>query len=327
MKRIGGVILIMFGFMALLAGCGKGTKETITNRNIPSDDVMEFYYTVENINYNAFYQRYRFYREDGKYLFHHETRERPGQYGPTTEADITNSGTIELTAEEWKDILTHLKDGTVSARKDSGKSGDSGPWTFIYWKNDKGKDQVFEFPTDDARVRFEEYCASLAQAGRQSPDRDGVQGGNLKDIRILSISYSPGYGDMRGQYHKSALRKDENGSWTYVCSDREDHNSPTVTAVYGVSDEALERFEMFISEKSILSLQDRPKSDLFVTDYSPWSWRIDYEITSSGKTKREYCSIEEYHQYSEQDNELLKELKERFTSLRTEKISETAEER
>lgn len=327
MKRIGGLILIMFGFMALLGGCGKGTKETITNRNIPPDDVTEFYYTVENLNYNAFYQRYHFYKENGKYLFHHETRERHDQYGPTTEADITNSGTFELTADEWKDFLAHLKDGTVCARKDSAESGSSGPWMFIYWKNDKGKDQVFEFPTYDARAQFADYCASLAQSERQASDRDGVREDNMKGIRIRSISYSPGYGDMNGQYHQITLEKDENGSWTYVCSDRKDHSSSTVTAVYGVSDEALERLEMLISEKNILSLQNRPESDLFATDYSPWSWRIDYETTSAGKTKREYCGIEEYHQYSEQDYELLKELNEHFTALRAEKISETSEKR
>ena len=96
-------------------------------------------------------------------MFHHETRVRPGKYGPTAEEDITNSGTFELTADERKDFLTFLKDGTVSARKDSGESGGTEPWTFIYWKNDKGKYQVFEFPSYDTRVNFEEFCSALAQ--------------------------------------------------------------------------------------------------------------------------------------------------------------------
>ena len=152
--------------MTLFSGCGKGTKETITNKKIPLDDVTEFYYTYESINFNAYLQRYRFYREDGKYMFRHETRVRPGKYGPPTEEDITNSGTFELTAEEWKDFLTYLKDGTVSAGKDSAESGGSGPWTFIYWNNDKGKYQVFEFPNYDAMDRFEGYCYSLARAER-----------------------------------------------------------------------------------------------------------------------------------------------------------------
>ena len=150
-------------FMFLFGGCGKSMEETVTNRKIPLDDVTEFYYTYENINFNAYFQRYRFYIEDGKYMFQHETRERPDDYGPTTEEDITNIGSFELTAEEWKDFLAFLKDGTVSARNDSGETGSSGPWTFLYWKNDKGKYQVFEFPTYDARTQFEQYCSSLAQ--------------------------------------------------------------------------------------------------------------------------------------------------------------------
>lgn len=162
MKSINKVSLIVLG-MILLGGCNETTKETITNRKIPFEDVTEFYYTIENINYNAFYQRYHFYVEDGKYMFHHETRERPNEYGPTTENDITNSGTFELSDEEWRGFLSYLKDGIVSARKDNLESGDSGPWTFIYWKNDKGKFQVFDFSSYDKLTRFEEFCFTLAQ--------------------------------------------------------------------------------------------------------------------------------------------------------------------
>lgn len=43
---------------ALFSGCGNNTKETVTNRKIPVEVITEFYYTRENINYNAFYQRY-----------------------------------------------------------------------------------------------------------------------------------------------------------------------------------------------------------------------------------------------------------------------------
>ena len=76
----------------------------------------------------------------------------------------------------------------------------------------------------------------------------------------------------------------------------------------------------------ILSLENRPKSDMFANDYSPWSWSIDYETTSFGKAKRENCSIEEYRRYSSRDYDMLKELRKRFESLHGEKISETEEE-
>lgn len=138
-------------------------KENVTNRKIPFDDITEFYYTVENVNYDAFYQRYRFYTEDGKYMFYHETREKPGEYGPTTERDITKSGAVILSADEWKNFIGFLKDGTVSAKNDPDESGESGPWTFIYWKNDKGKYRAFDFKSYDTRVEFEGFCSALAQ--------------------------------------------------------------------------------------------------------------------------------------------------------------------
>ena len=113
----------------------------------------------------------------------------------------------------------------------------------------------------------------------------------MKEIKIHSIRYSPGYGDMLGEHHDITLKKDINGSWTYVSSDREVYDGPTVTSIYSVSDDALAQFEEFISKKKILSLSDRPKSDLFVTDYSPWDWNIYYDMTSFGETRQEYCSI------------------------------------
>ena len=148
----------------------------------------------------------------------------------------------------------------------------------------------------------------------------------MKEIRITRINYRPGYGDMLGGYHEVILRKDKDGNWTYVSRDREDYRAPTVTTVYGVADEAVAQLEEFILEKKILSLADRPKSDIFATDYSPWSWSIDCETKSLGKIEQSYCIIEEYKRYSGRDYELLNELRERFTALRGEKISETVEE-
>lgn len=156
--------MIMLCCLALLCACGKSPEETVTDRKIAAGDITEFYYTRSNINFNAFYQRYRFYVEDGRRLFYHETREKPGEYGPATEDDITASGTVELSDEEWNEFLAFLKDGRVSARTDSAESGGSGPWMFIYWKKDKGKFQVFDFPSASEKLEFEEFCAELAGA-------------------------------------------------------------------------------------------------------------------------------------------------------------------
>ena len=62
---------------------------------------------------------------------------------------------------------------------------------------------------------------------------------------------------------------------------------------------------------------------MFATDYSQWSWSIDYDVTSFGKTRREYCNFDEYKKYTGHDYDILNELEERFEALRGEKISET----
>ena len=167
MRRLLCFLFMGLSLPALLCACGDaGTAETITNRRIPVADVTEFYYTYENINYHAFYQRYRFYAEDGKYLFQHETRERPNDYGPATEADTTAAGTRELTPQEWLDAMALLQNGTVSKRSDPAESGSFGPWTYIYWKNDKSRYQEFAFSSYAEQIAFEEYCSALALGER-----------------------------------------------------------------------------------------------------------------------------------------------------------------
>ena len=96
----------------LLTGCKavpvlKG--DFTVGTDIRQEDVTEFYYTYENINFNASYLRYRFYTEDGGYFFYHERRERPDDYGPTTEEDIVSSGTVKLTEAQWGEFFELLK--------------------------------------------------------------------------------------------------------------------------------------------------------------------------------------------------------------------------
>ncbi len=169
MKRL---ILILTGIIlaAMLAGCGvkENTvevplfdKQMIVGTNIAFDDITDFYYTKENINYDAYYQRYRFYVEDGRHLFFHETRVRPGDYGPCTEKDTIQIGTIELSAEQWTQFCDLVSGGAVKARSESADSGDSGPWLYLYWTNDRSKYQQFSFDSYEKEAEFEEYCVAL----------------------------------------------------------------------------------------------------------------------------------------------------------------------
>ena len=168
-------ITIGFILIALFSGCGatEDPKEDSAEKPLPAKnmtvgediqitDITEFYYTEENINYDAYYQRYKFYVEDGKHMFFHETRERKNDYGPCTEEDTTLIGTIELTDEQWAAFTDLVSGGTVKAREDSADAGGSGPWLFLYWTNDEGTFQVFSFDSYGTEVKFEEFCLSLA---------------------------------------------------------------------------------------------------------------------------------------------------------------------
>ncbi len=168
-------IFIIFSVLLLgllMAGCESGKEQEtvsilrsdkIVGKDILIEDITDFYYTEENINFDAFYQRYRFYAEDGKYYFFHETRERKNDYGWCTEEDTTLIGTLVLSEEQWSAFYEIIKDGIVEKRKDSADAGGSGPWYYLYWKNDKSKYQEYSFASYENEKKFEEYCISLRE--------------------------------------------------------------------------------------------------------------------------------------------------------------------
>ena len=95
-------IMTLLSLAGLLVGCA---GEKIVGKNIGIDEISEFYYTYDNINYNAFYQVYHFYVEEGRHMFFHETRQVEDGYGPATEKDTVKSGTIELSDEQWEEFF------------------------------------------------------------------------------------------------------------------------------------------------------------------------------------------------------------------------------
>ena len=159
-----------------LAGCTKEEEPVINHfdpksktcaiilgEDIPLEDVTDFYYTYYNMNYNALYQRYRFYIEDDQYLFFHETRERPDDYGPLTEEDTTAIGTVQLSDEQWNRFLDTVSGGMVKKREESDEDGDDGPWMYVYWNGDLSLYQEYSYASWDARNAFIAYCEELAE--------------------------------------------------------------------------------------------------------------------------------------------------------------------
>ena len=194
MKR---VVMIIAGILlgVVFSGCGTRedteevslfSKKIIVGTDITYDEITDFYYTEENINYDAYYQRYRFYVEDGKHLFFHETRERKNEYGPCTEKDTVQTGTIELSYDQWSEFTDLVKGGTVTAREDSAESGGTGPWLYLYWTNDKSKYQQFAFESYGTEAKFKEFCLTLAP--KKTTD-DGVTEDSNTGGKTATLSF------------------------------------------------------------------------------------------------------------------------------------------
>lgn len=142
---------------AMIIFGGNGSK--IVGKNIKINDINDFYYTLDGSTNPPYFQRYRFYAEEGKYYFYHEKRE--GDHWPLTDGDITVSGTVELTLRQWQQFFEFIEGGKVIKRQEHLESGDSGPWLFLYWKNDKSVIQEFSFESLEKRFGFEDFCRSL----------------------------------------------------------------------------------------------------------------------------------------------------------------------
>ncbi|MBR5337205.1 MAG: hypothetical protein IK152_04415 [Lachnospiraceae bacterium] len=154
----------------------------------------------------------------------------------------------------------------------------------------------------------------------------GAGSGISGSYGVLSeVRYSPGYSDMAGASYNTVLKKDSDGNWIMEVREREYHSAPTHITTYSVSSEDEASFEDFIRDKKVCDLQNRKDSDDFVTDYSPWGWRLEFEDSSSDHKTREYCDIREYKKYSNSDMELIGELRQYFLSLKGEKLSERDE--
>ena len=168
------VLCIFLGL--LLASCGREQEGKDTGKKEGSGDSGEvtweagdfrdFYYTKENLNYNAFYQRYRVYEEEGRHMFFHETRQVVDDYGPATEEHTTLKGCFELTDEEWEEFLALLSEGSACPRSEHTETGSSGPWLYLYLKEGDPGGYEFSFSSYGALKDFEAWCTDLAEQGR-----------------------------------------------------------------------------------------------------------------------------------------------------------------
>ena len=128
--------------------------------DIAAEEIADFIYTYSTSTDPHFCQRYRFFTEDGKKLFFHETREGGGW--PQTEEDTTVSGTMELTEADWAAFFACVSGGRVSEPVDDLSDGDPGPWMYLCRTGDEGNYQEFAFASVEKRFSFEKLCSDLA---------------------------------------------------------------------------------------------------------------------------------------------------------------------
>ena len=134
----------------------------ISGLSIKQSDIADFYYTYDWSGYNAIFQRYRFYTEDGEYLFYHETRKTEDNYGWASEAEITASGTVSLSIYEWDEFLYYLAEGSATEPDENLLDGDSGPWMYLYYRSgDTTVRKEYHFASAERQSAFEEFCQSL----------------------------------------------------------------------------------------------------------------------------------------------------------------------
>ena len=151
---------VLFSVLLMVFAIPACAADLTVGREIAPEDVTDFYDTQDASFVPLWYQRYRFYRNNGTPFFFHETRE--GDSWPLTERDITASGDEEISEEAWQTFLSLIQDGTAAERKDELLDGDPGPWTYIYVSGGEEEGREFRFASPDKRAQFEAFCRELA---------------------------------------------------------------------------------------------------------------------------------------------------------------------
>ncbi len=156
------VLLLPLTFVCLHRSARGEVSDDITvGTELSLEDITDFYYTYDAPLAMSRYQRYRFYVEDGKHFFYHETRE--GGAWPLTEEYISDSGMVELNDGQWDTFCSYLAGGTARKREESLDTGDAGPWLFIYWNGGEKEGREFYFENSGTVLAFEAFCESVRE--------------------------------------------------------------------------------------------------------------------------------------------------------------------
>ncbi len=164
MKKFLSLLSVLLLALTLVWAADASSAGKTVGIDVPFEDITDFYYTYDASTASPYYQRYRFYVEDGKRYFCHETRQ--GGAWPQTEADITCFGTSELTDAQWTEFCRLLGGGVARQREETLDDGDAGPWMFVYWRGGEAEGREFFFEPADRVLAFEAFCAGIKEGER-----------------------------------------------------------------------------------------------------------------------------------------------------------------
>lgn len=140
------------------------SRPKIVGKNIAHEEINEFYYTISTLKEPPYFLRYHFYNDEGKHMYTYEYREGETRDDlPLTEEDITEQITVELTDQQWSELMNLIDGGEAMKRGTDTSTGGDGPWTYIYWNGDKSLYQEYYFENRDKLSAFEDFCKELKE--------------------------------------------------------------------------------------------------------------------------------------------------------------------
>ena len=144
-------------------------------------------------------------------------------------------------------------------------------------------------------------------------------------IDLVYYEYSAGSNMMSGEGFYETLRQDTDGRWVIISFKRDGVAAPTVITTYAVERDDLIRFDAFLKERDIVSLETREDSGAFMTDYNPWSYSIRIKDPETGGTS--VHTLEEYRLYSQDDIAVINEMNQLFGDIHGKVLSTETKEK
>ena len=150
------------------------------------------------------------------------------------------------------------------------------------------------------------------------PDKPGKPDEAVTGITLKTFRYSAGSNDMAGDKHVQELKKNDKGDWIIEVNERTCYEEPLIVTTYAVSEEDVLEFEGFLRQKKFASLAERPDSDYYILDESPWNY---YAFFKDEEGNTSSFSFDAYKEFTDEDYALMKGVDEKLEAMRGKQLS------